>query len=136
MTDISKALPAIKLSDSELTKDYTISLRAFSLAKEQWIKDYQPISEVIKLLQQEGMLTEDLRSFYYSMMRNAAVLLASKIVFQANPAQNVEIKKRKITYQVQNIINAKQYRTKDDRGDPIIYAGLKPTLKSDWKNLI
>jgi hypothetical protein len=136
VTDISKALPAIKLSDSELTKDYTISLRAFSLAKEQWIKDYQPISEVIKLLQQEGMLTEDLRSFYYSMMRNAAVLLASKIVFQANPAQNVEIKKRKITYQVQNIINAKQYRTKDDRGDPIIYAGLKPTLKSDWKNLI
>lgn len=136
MTDISKALPAIKLSDSEATKDYTISLRAFSLAKEQWIKDYQPISEVIKLLQQEGMLTEDLRSFYYSMMRNAAVLLASKIVFQANPAQNVEIKKRKITYQVQNIINAKQYRTKDDRGDPIIYAGLKPTLKSDWKNLI
>jgi hypothetical protein len=136
VTDISKALPAIKLSDSELTKDYTISLRAFSLAKEQWIKDYQPISEVIKLLQQEGMLTEDLRSFYYSMMRNAAVLLASKIVFQANPAQNVEIKKRKITYQVQNIINAKQYRTKDDRGDPIIYAGLKPSLKSDWKNLI
>jgi hypothetical protein len=85
VTDISKALPAISLSDSEATKDYTISLRAFSLGKEQWIKDYQPLSEVIKLLQQENMLTEDLRSFYYSMMRNAAVLLASKVVFSANP---------------------------------------------------
>ena len=40
VTDVSKALPAISMLDENSSKDYTISLRAYSLAKEQWIKDY------------------------------------------------------------------------------------------------
>jgi hypothetical protein len=40
VTDMKKAFPCIDLSDENQSKDYTVSLRAYSMAKEQWIKDY------------------------------------------------------------------------------------------------
>lgn len=48
--DMSLAFPSINLADETQVKDYKIQLRAYSLAKEQWIKDYQPLGEVIALL--------------------------------------------------------------------------------------
>lgn len=50
VTDMKNAFPCIDLADEKQSKDYTISLRAYSMAKEQWIKDYQPLGEVIAML--------------------------------------------------------------------------------------
>lgn len=55
VTDVKKSFPLIDLKNEKQSKDYTISLRAFSMAKEQWIKDYQPLVEVIAMLKQDGI---------------------------------------------------------------------------------
>ena len=47
-------------------------------------------------------------NFYYSMIRNAAVLMANKITFAEQPQPSAEIKKRKLTYDLQQILKAKQ----------------------------
>lgn len=105
VTDVKKSFPLIDLKNEKQSKDYTISLRAFSMAKEQWIKDYQPLVEVIAMLKQDGInwssesendanivnkassselesileVSKKANTFYYSMIRNAAVLMANKI---------------------------------------------------------
>ena len=61
------------------SKELTISLKAFSLTRNIWIKDYQPLTEIIRLLQQENLLHEDIKNFYFSMIRNAAILLAHRV---------------------------------------------------------
>lgn len=55
VTEMKKAFPCIDLKDEKQSKDYTVSLRAYSMAKEQWIKDYQPLGEVISMLKQDGI---------------------------------------------------------------------------------
>jgi hypothetical protein len=40
VTDLKHAFPCLNLKDETTSKDYTISLRAYSMAKEQWLKDY------------------------------------------------------------------------------------------------
>jgi hypothetical protein len=39
--------------------------------------------------------------FYYSMIRASAVLMANKITFSTRPEQKSEVKKRKMTYDLQ-----------------------------------
>lgn len=57
------------------------------------------MTEVIRLLRQESLLHEDIRNFYYSMLRNAAIILAHKVVFSKH-ARTVEVKKRAFKYDV------------------------------------
>lgn len=40
-------------------------------------------------------------NFYYSMIRNAAVLMANKITFAEKPQPNAEVRKKKMTYDLQ-----------------------------------
>jgi len=63
------------------------------------VKDYQPLTEVIRLLKQENLLHADIRNFYYSMLRNAAVILSHRVVFSKS-AHTVETKKRQFHYDV------------------------------------
>jgi hypothetical protein len=52
------------------------------MTRKTWIKDYQPLTEIIKLLKEENLLLHgDIKTFYYSMVRSAAVLLAHKVAF-------------------------------------------------------
>jgi hypothetical protein len=63
-------------------------------------------------------------NFYYSMIRNAAVLMANKISFADKPKQNAEVRKRKMTYDLQQILKAK----KEQDG--------KVNLRSDFTNMV
>lgn len=54
------------------------------------------------------MVSKNTTNFYYSMIRNAAVLMANKITFSDKPKQNQEVRKRKLTYDLQQILKAKK----------------------------
>ena len=140
VTDIARAFPCIDLKDDTQSKDYTVSLRAYSMAKEQWIKDYQPLVEVIAMLKQDGIqwssetvdpetgklmsktqgvdpeqlmeVSNSTTNFYYSMIRNAAVLMSNKIKFADKPKVDKEVRKRKMTYDIQQILKAKKEELK------------------------
>jgi hypothetical protein len=150
VTEMKKAFPCIDLKNDKQSKDYTVSLRAYSMAKEQWIKDYQPLGEVISMLKQDGIqwstekstetkiisetggvdpdelmeISKSTTNFYYSMIRNAAVLMANKISFADKPKQSQEVRKRKMTYDLQQILKAK----KEQQG--------QQKLRSDFTNMI
>lgn len=79
VTNMKNSFPSISANDVQ-GKELTMSLKAFSLARKTWIKDYQPLTEVVRLLQQDQLLHKDIKNFYYSMLRNAAILLAYKII--------------------------------------------------------
>ena len=49
VTDVKRSFPSISAADVR-GKELTLSLKAFSLARKTWIKDYQPLTEVIRLL--------------------------------------------------------------------------------------
>ena len=49
VTDVKHSFPSISAVDVRC-KELTMSLKAFSLARKTWIKDYQPLTEVIRLL--------------------------------------------------------------------------------------
>ena len=83
VTDLSSSFSSISTSEVK-GKELTLSIKAFSLARKTWIKDYQPLSEVIKLLQRDALLHPDIKNYYYSMLRNASILLAYKIILQEN----------------------------------------------------
>ena len=70
------------------------------------MKDYQPLTEVIRLLKQENLLHDDIRNFYHSMLRNAGVILAHKVTF-SKTSQTVDVKKRTFTYEVTKQIIAR-----------------------------
>lgn len=53
-------------------------------------------------------VSKNATNFYYSMIRNAAVLMANKITFADKPKQNQEVRKRKLTYDMQQILKAKK----------------------------
>jgi hypothetical protein len=49
VTDCVGAFPSVNLLDAR-SKELTIQLKGFSLTRNIWIKDYQPLTEVIRLL--------------------------------------------------------------------------------------
>jgi hypothetical protein len=46
VTDVSIPFYPLELGSNEI-KNYTISLRAYSLTRNLWIKDYQPLTDII-----------------------------------------------------------------------------------------
>lgn len=57
VTDVTVPFLPLDLNSEEI-KNYTISLRAFSLTRNLWIKDYQPLTDVIWLLKKENYLND------------------------------------------------------------------------------
>lgn len=92
VNDVRHAFPPLDISDEDF-KEYTICIRAFSLTRNIWIKDYQSLVDIIRLLKREKYLTNEVKLIYYSMLRDAAVLLSHKMIF-SEEAKTAEFKKR------------------------------------------
>lgn len=105
VTDVRYSFYPIELGSDEIN-EWTISIRAYSLTRNIWIKDFQPLSEVVRILKKEHFLTSEIKLLYYSMMRDAATLLSHKIVF-SDEAKATEIKKKRLTYDIRQIISNK-----------------------------
>ena len=58
----------------------------------------------MRILKAEKYLTANVKLLYYSMLRDAATLLAHKIVF-SEEAKTTEIKKKKLTYDIKQLLN-------------------------------
>jgi hypothetical protein len=106
VTDVESSFPAISLKSDEIEK-HTFAVRAFSLTRNVWIKDYQPFFEVIAMLKREKYYVEELEYFYYTMLRDTAVLLSNKIIF-SDAAKTQEVRKRRLVYDIKSIIGRKQ----------------------------
>lgn len=106
VTDVEGSFPAIALKGDEVEK-HTFAVRAFSLTRNIWIKDYQPFFEVIAMLKREKYYIEGLEYFYYTMLRDTAVLLSNKIIF-SDAAKTQEVKKRRLVYDIKSIIGRKK----------------------------
>lgn len=49
VTDVRHPYPSISHTDIK-GREQTMSIKAYSLARRTWLKDYQPLNEVLKLL--------------------------------------------------------------------------------------
>ena len=106
VTDIESPFMSIRIDPVEL-KNYTFAVRAYSLTRNIWIKDYQPFSEILTMLKRENYFVEDLTYFFYCMLKDTAALLSHKIIF-SEQAQTAEVKKRKLVYDIKSIIGRKK----------------------------
>jgi len=106
------------------SEDYSLVLRAFSLSRNIWIKDTTSLKEVVDLLCKEGLLSAEAKLVYPSMLRDAATLLAHKIVF-TEEAKTVEVRKRKLTYDMSDILGLKKGKFIPGDSKPNILEGLK-----------
>jgi hypothetical protein len=134
VVDAVNAFPSVNLLDAR-SKELTLTLKGFSLTRNIWIKDYQPLTEVIRLLKQDHLLHDDIRNFYHSMLRNAAVILAHKVVF-SKTAQTVEVKKRTFTYDVTQQIIARaapqEERKEEFKTTVQKLDSAKPAVNQEW----
>jgi hypothetical protein len=105
VTDVESSYPAIPLKPDEM-KQHTFAIRAFSLTKHIWIKDYQPFFELINILKRENFFVEGTEFFFYSMLKNTAALISNKIVF-SEAAKTMEVKKQRLVYDMKSIIGKK-----------------------------
>lgn len=112
-TDIAEPFVPFE-SISKKINDWIIHVRAFSLTRNVWIKDHMPFSEIVTILKKEGFLIENLKIMYYSMIRDAATLLAHKIVF-SEEAKTTEIKKKALSYDIRLVTNSKDDLEKTKR---------------------
>lgn len=82
--------------------EYLVHIRAFSLTRNIWIKDHMPLAEVLQILKKENYFLDNIRLIYYSMIKDATILLSHKIVFSGE-AKTTEIKKRTLTYDMRTV---------------------------------
>jgi len=106
VTDISTSFQPLD-SQSNKLNEWVVHTRAFSLTRNVWIKDHMPLAEIIKILKQENYITDNLKLLYYSMIRDAAILLSHKIVF-SDEAKTSEVKKKKLTFDIKSITVSKE----------------------------
>lgn len=111
VTDVESTFPAIHLkSDNNRgneMENHTFAVRAYSLTKNIWVKDYQPFFEVVAMLKREKYFIQELEWFYYTMLKDTACLLSHKIIF-SEQAKTHEVKKRKAVYDLDSIIGRKE----------------------------
>lgn len=82
-------------------------IRAFSLTKNLWIKDSMPLHELMQILRRENHLADNLKHLYFSMVRDAAVMLSHKIVFSGE-AKSSEIKKQVLAYDLKLVTESRE----------------------------
>jgi len=61
-----------------------------------------PLSELIKILKRENYMMENVKFLYFTMIRDAAIMLANKIVF-SDEAKTTEVKKKALTYDIHDL---------------------------------
>ena len=106
VTDAEGPPPTISLRPGEMEK-HTFAIRAFSLTKLIWVKDFQPFPEMVAMLKRENFFVEGTEHFYYSMLKDVACLLANKLKF-SDSAKTQEIKKRRLVYDIKAVIERKK----------------------------
>ena len=106
MVDFTNAFP---LLDTHNVGDYVITIRAFSITRFLWIKDYLPLAELLELLASEGYISSNLRFIYYSMIRDAAQLLAHRVRF-TSAARTREVRKQKVLFDLKQILSPTKRR--------------------------
>lgn len=106
VTDVGAPFPPFETISSKVN-EWIIHIRAFSLTRNVWIKDHMPLSEIIMILRKEHFMQDNLRILYYSMIRDAAILLSNKIVF-SEEAKTTEIKKKTLTYDIRTITRSRE----------------------------
>lgn len=106
VTDVTSVFTPVD-SVSPKVNEFIIHIRAFSLTRNVWIKDHMPLSELLGVLKKENFMFGDLRLLYFSMVRDAAILLANKIVF-SEEAKTIEIKKKTLIYDIRDITKSKE----------------------------
>ena len=89
VTNIDQVMAPIRQKDMN---NYIINLRAYSVTRNIWIKDHQPLKSLISALQRERYISRNTFLIYYSMIRDACVLLAYRVKFSDN-AKTKEVKK-------------------------------------------
>ena len=105
VTDVRYAFYPLDLTSDDLN-EWTVNIRAYSLTRSIWVKDCQPLAEVINIMKREGYLREDVKLIYYSMIKDAAILVAHKVVFSEEAA---EVKRgKKMTYDLKGMIGNRQ----------------------------
>lgn len=58
-------------------------------------------------MKNENYINDNVKLLYYSMLRDAAVLLSHKVVF-SDEAKTTEVKKRKLTYDIRTVLGSKK----------------------------
>ena len=106
VTDVDGTFPAIELTPEKL-KEHTFAVRAYSLTRNVWIKDFQPLFEVVAMLRRENYYVDEMQYFYYTMLKDTACLLSHKIIF-SDEATATEVKRRRLVYDIKSIIGRKK----------------------------
>ena len=68
VTNIDQVMPPIRQKD---LNHYIINLRAYSVTRNIWIKDRQPLKSLILALQRERYVSRNAFLIYYNMIRDA-----------------------------------------------------------------
>jgi hypothetical protein len=102
---INKAVPPLSPQD---LLHYVINLRAYSITRNIWIKDFQPLRALIVALQNERYLSKNALLIYYNMIKDACVLLAYRVKFSDN-AKTKEVKKQKVELDIRTLLGPKKY---------------------------
>jgi len=85
-----------------------VNLRAYSVTRNIWIKDFQPLKGLIIALQKERYVSRNALLIYYNMIRDAWVLLAYRVKFSDN-AKTREVKKQKVELDIWKLLGPKKY---------------------------
>ena len=79
---------------------------------------------------------KDIKNFYYSMLRNAAILLAYKVIFQAgeefNEPINVQVKQTNLLYEIDELVG----QAKKADGKKILQPAVRAKVNTDWQNML
>ena len=102
--NIDKPFPPLTQTDLH---NYVINMRAFSITRNIWIKDFQPLRSLIVSLQKERYISKNTFLIYYSMIRDATVLLAYRVKFSDN-AKTKEVKKQKVELDIKRLLGPKK----------------------------
>ena len=94
------------MSPQELGQ-YTVNLRAYSITRNIWIKDFQPLKSLVLSLQREKYLSRNTLLVYYSMIRDACTLLAYRVKFSDN-AKTKEVKKQRVELDIRKLLGPKR----------------------------
>jgi hypothetical protein len=66
-----------------------------------------PLSEMLAILKKENYFMDNIEKIYFSMIRDASILLSHKIIFSGE-AKTTEIKKRTLTYDMRTVTESRE----------------------------
>ena len=93
---------------------YVVNLRTYSITRNVWVKDSQPLRSLIVALQKEKYLSKNALLIHYSMIRDACTLLAYRVKF-TDRASTKEIRRQKVELDICKLLGPKKYIPEADQ---------------------